>query len=85
MTLEHTKIGHFPTNSYLQNKLIQNLSKKLKKKTYPNFFFNKNNDNRPKKKKKNASSHAHMMRLVWVYLYFHTINLLIVSFICRIL
>ena len=85
MTLDHTKIGYFPTNPYLQNKLIQNLSKK--KKNYPIFFFNKNNDNRPKKKKKKkkASSHAHMMRLVWVYLYFHTINLLIVSFICRIL
>ena len=58
MTLDHTKIGHFPTNSYLQNKLIQNLSKKLKKKTYPNFFFNKNNDNRPKKKKKKMPHHT---------------------------
>ena len=53
MTLDHTKIGHFPTNPYLQNKLIQNLSKK---KTYPNFFFNKNNDNRPKKKEKKKKS-----------------------------
>ena len=34
MTLDHTKIGHFPTNSYLQNKLIQNLSKKKKKNLY---------------------------------------------------
>ena len=31
MTLDHTKIGHFPTNPYLQNKLIQNLYQKKKK------------------------------------------------------
>ena len=48
MTLDHTKIGHFPTNPYLQNKLIQNLSQK---KNLSKFFFNKNNDNRPNKKK----------------------------------
>ena len=51
MTLDHTKIGHFPTNPYLQNKLIQNLSKKKKKNLSNFFFFNKNNDNRPNKKK----------------------------------
>ena len=36
MTLDHTKIGHFPTNPYLQNKLIQNLSQK---KNLSKFFF----------------------------------------------
>ena len=36
MTLDHTKIGHFPTNPYLQNKLIQNLSKK---KNLSKIFF----------------------------------------------
>ena len=62
MTLDHTKIGHFPTNSYLQNKLIQNLSKK---KLFENFFFIKIMTIDPKtKKKKKASPHAHMMRLV---------------------
>ena len=39
MTLDHTKIGHFPTNPYLQNKLIQNLSKKKKKKKLIQNFF----------------------------------------------
>ena len=49
MTLDHTKIGYFPTNPYLQNKLIQNLSKK---KLIQNFFLIKIMTIDPKKKKK---------------------------------
>ena len=54
MTLDHTKIGHFPTNPYLQNKLIQNLSKKKKKKTYPKFFLIKIMTIDPKKERKKS-------------------------------
>ena len=57
MTLDHTKIGHFPTNSYLQNKLIQNLSKKLKKKLIQIFFLIKIMTIDPKKKKKKKMPH----------------------------
>ena len=42
MTLDHTKIGHFPTNSYLQNK-------------HSNLFFIKKIMILNQKKKKNSS------------------------------